>query len=396
MKRFLRVWLVFLAVSGAVAQENEGSVGHYKPLRLESADEIENQRVDGRDVMWGRGHVRFSQDTLTASGDQAAFFRDLQMAILVGHVVLDDRHRIIFSEKARYYARNKKAVCEGRALFIDRDLTLAADSLVYFLAVEQLVAVGRVVMFDSSEGLTLYGDEGFYDVRKKYARVTGHPRIVQYDSAVFKGENTARRSRGYETAAVMDSNGRPLTYDPEDQLTITGRMVEAYTDSHKVYVRDSVRFVRERLVTESGLADFHTKKEILRLDEKPLATYGSSVLIGEIMHVQFHKREIEKIWVNGNAVATSDADSAGQKTNRLRGKEISMFIHDRTLQRMEANGNAYNLYYLEGQEGVNEISGPRMILFFSEEGKLKRFRVEGGTEGTYYPERLSSRAGGHP
>lgn len=389
------VALGLIQVGAVQGQDTTTAQGEYRPLRLESADEIENQRIDGQDVMRGRGNVRFSQDTLTASGDQAAFFRDLQLAILVGRVVLNDRHRTIFSEKARYYARDKRAVCEGRVLFIDEDLTLAADSLVYYQSIEQLMAVGHVVVFDSSEAMTMHGDEGFYDVRRKYARVTGNPRIVQYDSTSYKGQNTARLSRGYETRRIRDSVGLPIRYSASDQLTIRGKMVESYTDSSQIYVRDSVMFTREKLETRSGLAVFHTKKELLRLEQNPTSNYDHSTMSGEKMFVQFRDKEIDSMWVQGNATATSPADTVSGRMNRLTGREITLFVEDRELTRMVAVGNAYNLYYLEGEEGVNEISGPRMILFFAEQGRLKNFRVEGGAEGTYYPQSMSTRVPVH-
>jgi lipopolysaccharide export system protein LptA len=372
------------------AQPTDSS-GHreaYRPLRLESADEIENQRIDGRDVMRAKGHVRFSQDTLTARGEQAAFFRDAQLAILVGNVILDDGHRTVFSQKARYYGREKKAVCEGDVIFVDRDVTLAADSLVYFQRIEQLMAQGRVVIFDSSEAITLYGNEGFYDVRRQYARVTGDPKVIQFDSTFFKGQNTARLSRGMQTKSERDSTGEPIRYDPNDQLIVKGRTIESLVDSHRVFVKEDVVFEREKLVSTGGWADFHTNKELLRLEQHPRASYEKSVLTGEVMFVQFQDKEISRLWVTGDALATSEADSLTGKNHRLKAKEITMFVSGRKVTHMEAVGNAYNLYFLENQEGVNEISGPKIILYFTEKGKLMSFRVEGGTEGTYYPDNL--------
>ena len=72
---------------------------------------------------------------------------------------------------------------------------------------------------------------------------------------------------------------------------------------------------------------------------------------------------------------------------------MTMYIDDNKVRMLEAKGNAYNLYYLENKEGANEISGPKINLYFNEEGKLARFKVEGGTEGTYFPEKFEEKAG---
>jgi lipopolysaccharide export system protein LptA len=373
--------------------ERRAKTEEYKPLKLDAADEIQNQRVEGKDVLRGTGHVRFSQDTITATCDQSAFFRDIQMAILIGHVVMNDRHRTIYCDKAKYFAKQKKAVCRDNVVFVDRATTLVSDSLVYFQNIEQLVAQGRVVIFDSTESATIYGQEAFYDVNRKYAAVKGHPFMIQFDSTHYKGENVARLSRGMESHARLDSLGKPMRYKADEQLSVRGLFVESFTDSHKVIIKDSVLFTREKLITTSSHAVYHTKKEVLEIEGSPVATYEKSQMVGDSMVVKFHEREIRSIDIKGNAVASSDADSSGNKTNRLRAKEIVMNIRDKKLNTMEARGNAYNLYFLENKEGVNEISGPGIILYFNDKGRLNNFKVLGGTEGTYYPEKFENQAG---
>jgi len=360
----------------------------YSPLRLESADELENQRVDGKDVMRATGKVKFSQDTLTATCDRAAFFKELQVAILFDHVVLNDRHRTIYSNRAKYFAKQKKAICEGNVLFLDSAMTLVADSLVYFQNLDQMLAEGSVVMYDSIESVALYGEKGFYDVKRKYATVKGHPYMIQFDSTKFKGQNIARLSRGLPSKPLLDSAGKPQRYEPDEQLTARGVFVESFIDSHRVMVHDSVEFMREKLITHAGLAAYQTQRETLRLTKTPVANYDRSDVIGDTMVVQFRKREIENIFIKGNAIATSVADSASKRKNRLTAKSITMNIQNKKLKTMNAEGNAYNLYYLENNDGANEISGPTIIMFFDKNSKLKNFRVQGGAEGTYYPEKL--------
>lgn len=365
----------------------------YNPLRLDAADEIENQRIDNKDILKAKGHVKFSQDTLTATCDQAAFFRDLQMAILIGDVALNDLHRTIFCEKARYYAKQRKSVCQGNVIFIDRSTTLVADSLIYFQDIGQLFAFGNVVVFDSLESVTIYGDESFYDVRREYANVKGHPYMIQYDSTKFKGQNTARLSRGLTSKPLLDTIGNPIRYRSEDQLSAKGLFVESFIEKNKVIIKDSVSFVREKLYTTSQKATFFTKKEILLLEDKPAATYENNLMTGDTMQVQFKNKVIHTIYVKGNGEASSEADSRGKKTHRLKAKEMTMSIEDNKLQTLEAQGNAYNIYYLENSGGVNEISGPKIILYFAQSGRLDRFKVVGGTEGTYFPEKYEDKVG---
>ncbi len=389
-------WIVLVCLFSVTgwAQQNADSLNRVllarqapSPLRLEHADELENQRLDNRDILRATGHVEFSQDTLQAWCKESAFFRDAQIAVMVGSVKLYDQHRTIFCEKARYYAKLKKAVCEGNVLFFDSSLTLVADSLVYYQNLEQMFAQGRVAAFDSVESIAMYGPEVFYDIRKKYVRSTGHPVLIQFDSTLLKGENAARKSRGWPTFPDIDSLGHRHLYDADDQVRMTALIMESFLDSNKVVGKDSVTFCREKLMTTSGLATFDTDDESLDLQQSPRAQYDVSEATGDEMIARFHKHEITSLTVRGQAEGYSTADSVKDKKHRLSARTIVMEIRNKELHLMKAEGNALSVYYLENDEGVNEMSGPVITMFFSDR-KLKRFRVEGGTEGTYYPEHL--------
>lgn len=388
----LIIEMVFVAASSFLMSQNADSLSRaraaresYRLLKLESADEVENMRIEGRDILKATGRVRFSQDTLSARCDQAAFYREKQIALMIGSVALHDGHRWIFAEKARYYAKQKKAVCEGNVLFVDGRMTLTADSLVYYQNIEQLFAQGSVVIYDSIEAAASYGSECFYDVKKKYFYAKGNPYLIQYDSTVYQGQNIARLKRGWSSPPWTDSLGNSLRYKPEEQIFIRGHFVESWIDSHRVFVRDSAVFIRDRLIARAGQAVYHTKEEILWMDSLPQAVYDRSNIQGLRMQVQFRQKEIEQILVTGDAAASAPADTLTGKRNRLNAKTITMNIRARKMQTLVAEGNAYNRYYLESGEGVNEITGPKMILFFDEKSRMKNFLVNGGTQGTYYP-----------
>ncbi len=387
-----RVLFVLIAAGPVFAQQHADSLNRARladktpaPLRLEHADELENQRVDNRDILRAIGHVEFSQDTLRAWCDESAFFRDAQIAVMIGRVKLYDLHRTIFCDKARYYAKQKKAVCEGNVLFIDSSLSLVADSLVYYQDLERMYAQGNVVAYDSVESVALYGREVFYDIRREYVLSKGHPHVIQFDSTHFKGENAARKSRGWATFPVADSTGRFRRHDADDQVSMTALTMESHLDSNQVVGNDSVVFTREKLTATAGHAVFDTDDERLTLRDFPRARYDVSEATGDTMVAQFLKREIASLSVRGHAEGYSVADSVQDKKHRLSARTIVMDIREKELHLMKADGNALSVYYLENDEGKNEMSGPTIVMFFND-GKLKRFRVEGGAEGTYYPE----------
>lgn len=60
------------------------------------------------------------------------------------------------------------------------------------------------------------------------------------------------------------------------------------------------------------------------------------------------------------------------------------------MDRIIVEYNATSLYYLYDKSkpnGVNSVSGDRVIMYFKD-GKIERIAVISGVEGNYYPEKL--------
>jgi hypothetical protein len=74
----------------------------------------------------------------------------------------------------------------------------------------------------------------------------------------------------------------------------------------------------------------------------------------------------------------------------MEGKTITLHVSDGLVERVDVEGTATATYHVRDQQkkrGLNVTSGDRLHVFF-ENRKISRIRVEGGTEGTYTPERL--------
>lgn len=394
----------------------------YKPLKLDRADLLENAKIQGQDVLKATGNVRFSQDTVVVHCDRAVYFKDKDVAIIRGHVRIRDGRRILVCKQATYYAKLKKAICRDDVVIFDTPTTLVADSVTYFQKTKIAHANSNVVVFDSLESATLYSDEVFYDYERQYSKATGRPYLIQNDTTIAPSVNVALLSRGL-VKLPTDSGG--ARHRPEDQIFIKGQIIESFIDSAKVYVRDSVQIVRNRSVITSKLAEYYTRSERLtatdsvkivrdaltvkadtviyriqdaelQLNGKPVGWFKDSKVSGNVMLVELDGNDVRTITVRGNAVSTTRVDTIANdpRLNRLKARELVMHVAENKLHQVDAAGNAYNVYYLENGDGVNEITGPFMTLYFTD-GKLKQFLVSGGSEGTYFPARLENRVKGN-
>ena len=383
------LWMI-LCVNCLPAQDQSGK---YKPLKLESADILSHKNVRGRSIMQAFGNVHFTQDTIAAFCDQASFLRDVQVAIMLGNVRFSDGHRTILCKKARYYAKLKKAVCEDQVIFRDGSTTIASDSLVYFQNTEEMTARGNVVAFDSVESVTTYSPFIYYRVQNKYLKSWDRPNLIQYDSTYYKGQNIALLSRNYPSEPITDSLGNKMKFLPSQQITVRANLAEAYLDSNKIILTDSIDFRQDQLVARAHAGYYLTSDELLFMTRSPRTEYAESSLEGDSIVVQFREFDVQTIEVHGSAVGSSVFDLTESKFNSLKAKFIKLIASEDHISQMIAIGNAHNIYFLENKEGANEMTGPTIKLFFNKDNTLRSFQVEGGTEGVYYPEKLRSKLG---
>jgi hypothetical protein len=109
--------------------------------------------------------------------------------------------------------------------------------------------------------------------------------------------------------------------------------------------------------------------------------------------MQTANSEITNIYLNNNAFITALADSNAEandsaRYNQIRGKNMTGFLTENALYRIDVNGNGQTIYYAKNKQqknfGVNRADCSDLVIYV-EENKVKKITLLNEPAGTLYP-----------
>lgn len=361
MKRW---WWILCLTAVATAQERT-------PLNLDHADWFTSSETNGVRRQELRGNVRMSKDTLTVDCQQALYFPDSGIVIFSINVCFRDPSRTLFADEVRYNEYTEEVNANSRVRVYQGDsMSVTCNRAQYFERLRQGHLYDDVRIREEKKRVLLTGKQGFIDHERRYGRVFGKPVMTERDSL-----------------------SKLLT-------EVHGDTVEYFGFEKRVRVLNNVRIDRDSLTATGLTLDYFTELRTAILTGAPEAVRAEDHVSGDTIRLFFEKDEkLSRVEVNGHAVATSPADSGfAEPKNRMDGQTMTLFVNDGTMESVLVEGTATATYFIRDKQkksGMNVTSGDRLRVLF-ENRKISRIRVEGGTEGTYTPERLLKQSTDQP
>lgn len=329
-------------------------------LDLIHADKNIGKKTGNEQLRILSGNVHFVQDTLNMFCDEAIFYETREKLEFKGNVVIDNRERKIRADKIVYYPNTKLAVCTGNVKITGEKDSLYSEYFTYNFESKDASGRDNLYIFDRENNVQIWGHRGVFDKNRNYSMVEQNARLMKIDTAA------------------------------SDTLIIKGRILEYFDveDNRRAVARDSVTILQGGLKAQCDSAVYFPDQEIGWLKIKPMAWYENNELSGIEMKVQFDSLKIRDIFVYGDGIAKSLADSVNGKYNELKGKSIEFQIENDKPKTIIARDNAISLYYLkekENDQGSNFATSDSIFIHFKN-GELDSINIIGGSEGIFYPE----------
>jgi lipopolysaccharide export system protein LptA len=362
MIRSLWLWLSVILAAAAVLAANPSPPASRSPIILEHANSLQVFEDQGQKRQELHGEVRITKDSLTVTCENAVYFPDSGLLIFSDNVVFQDPHRILMAERVTYHDFTEQVFAENRVRVYQHDTLSATSSTArYFDRLENGWLYNNVQLRYESKHILLTGDLGYAEHEREYGRVTGHPVMTERDSL----NRIVSRVRG--------------------------DTVEYFGKDKRVRVAGHVTVDRDSLLASGELLDYFISDHKAVLLGKPQADRGDDHVTGDTLTMFFSGDTLTSVKVDGNALVTSPADSGfTEPKNRMEGHHMTLSVDSGRVHDVLVEGNAIASYYPreKGEKrGLNVTSGDKLRVFF-ENGKIAHIRVEGGTQGTYTPERL--------
>jgi lipopolysaccharide assembly outer membrane protein LptD (OstA) len=355
---FALILLAFLCVSSVAAPKEK------TPIVLNRANSLVSSEENGKRKQELIGDVRITKDSLVVDCQHAEYYPDSGIVIFQKDVIFKTPHRILMADQVIYNENTEEVNASNNVRVYQGDtLSILARRADYFDRLKSGYLYDDVQMREDSRRITLTGRRGFGDNDRKWGWVTGNP-----------------------VATERDSTERIVS-------TVRGDTIEYYSDTRMMRVRGHVRVDRDSLVAIGATLDYLTQEHYALLLGAPEAVRGNDHVKGDTIRLYFEKQKqsLDSVYVIGHALVTSPADSGSpEPLNRMEGKRMTLFLQKGLISNVLVQGTATATYFVREKNekrGMNVTSGDRLRVFF-EDRKMSRIRVEGGTQGTYTPQRL--------
>jgi lipopolysaccharide export system protein LptA len=361
-KGLLVLWLLVAATALLVLAADPKPPAERSPIVLEHANSLQVVEDQGQRRQELRGAVRITKDSLVVTCEHAVYYPDSGLLIFSDNVIFQDPNRILMADKVTYNELTEEVFAENRVRVYQHDtLSATAHTARYFNRLEQGWFNDDVQMRYENRRILLTGDRGFGDQSLEYGRVIGRPVLTERDSLA----KILTRVRG-------------------DTIEYFGREKRARVSSH-------VKVERDSLTATGKLLDYFIADHRAVLLGSPEAIRGEDHVTGDTLTLVFSGDTLKQVEVGGGAVVTSPADSGfTEPKNRMEGKHMTLWIDSGLVKEVLVEGSAIARYHPREKtekRGLNITSGDRLRVFF-ENRRMARIRVEGGTQGTYTPQRL--------
>ncbi|MBM4166984.1 MAG: hypothetical protein FJ218_08740 [Ignavibacteria bacterium] len=317
------------------------------------------------------GNVCVKEDSLTFFGNRGTYSSEKKIAEGFNGVRLVEEQKQLTAERGTYFVNERKALFRFNVVVNDTDATLKANELTYYRNGKRVLASGSVVLSNKENSTLSFGELFEHYPEQQFSRMTGNPKIVDYDTA---------------TDGTIDT------------LIIRADTLETLHDSlEHLWAKRNVEVQQESVSAIAGYMEYVRARDSIILIGQPYIFYREHQVSGDTIELLLRKRHLECAIIKQHTLAVSQADLLHKnRFQQLNGEQMQLFFFEKKLHQIIVKRAATSLFFLFDEDslggkkkpnGANKSTGDEVRIFFENE-KMQRITVVGGVEGQYVPENL--------
>ncbi|NUQ80765.1 MAG: hypothetical protein HUU10_04055 [Bacteroidetes bacterium] len=384
--RFLVLSGILLLLSPVVTAQSGDLV------KLIYAEKFSGTVINGEAVRIFEGNVHVERDGVNLYCNRMTEFTSQNVVHAVGNVKIIDGNETLTSDFGKYYPETRFTEVTRNVRLVSGSNTLTSESGQFSFLTNKAKFWKNTRMVDST-GTIILADTLFYDRQTRQSRLVGGVSIESpADRTLILGSEADHDARTLQSAIT----GRPLFIQwPEDAtgdtLFISGtRLFADRRDSvNQFKAMGKARFLQGNLAADSDTMLIYRSTGLIDLRRNPQVWFENNQVTADTIHILTNGNELREMRCFGTGFSASVYDSVNGKFNQMKGQSLIYRFMERKIWQIEVNGTAESIYHLDDQgqpSGANEISGDRLLIFFSA-GEVDRIRVTGGVEGKLLPEK---------
>jgi len=379
------------------------------------------------------GNVKIYQDTLSLFTNKAVYFGNERRAICEGGVTLKDPNATLRANGGYYLFNESKAVFSGDVIIINPEYRITSNNLTYLRNTEDSFAKGNVIVTTDSAIIKAEN----IDFYKRQGKTFAFENVsIESDSTIITSDTLTNYSHEEKSIA----SGNVKINDLNNNTTVYGNYLENYEDTNYSFIEgnakliqiekendtlflysnkmetfrnkpehyiatDSVEVIRGEFLSKCGLAVYSTSlnevDESINLSIEPIVWQENLQLTGDSIYAELYDREIRTIYVKKLSTLSDSKNSFlvihneevyfNDRYDQITGTDITIYFENENIKKVDVSLNSKSIYFLyedKKTNGLNIAEGENMFIYFDDEQKASKIRIDEEPEGQYVPENM--------
>ena len=321
-----------------------------------------------------RKNVRMHNRTVRLTTDSLNYDRGANVGYYFTGGKLTDATNTLTSKFGYYYPGLERALFRGKVRLTNPNFVMDADTLKYFTETDLAQILGPTTVLYEKE-TTIYSEKGWYDTKTEQSELLLNSLITHQDGKTLKGDTIFYdKKKGIgrahhhveldDTVKKVSLRGHYLYYKEEGDVALakdSALMIDHSTtdtlylnaDTLFSYAVDSVdkvveafynvRVFRKDVQAVCDSARYETRDSVLHLMKMPILWSDNQQITGDTIRIFSVNGAVERLQVINSAFVCQQEDSI--RFNQLSGKEVTAYIADGELYRVDVRGNAQSLFF---------------------------------------------------
>lgn len=168
--------------------------------------------------------------------------------------------------------------------------------------------------------------------------------------------------------------------------TLTADSIKSPKDARLVLAYNKVRFFRENMQGKCDSLVYWSKDSTIQLYTEPVIWSGKNQITANYIEIINRSKDPDEIRMKEDAFIIAMEDDS-LRFNQIKGKNMTGFVRENKLYKIDVNGNGQSNYYARDKNGIiglNKAESSNITIYMNE-GKVKKIAFIKSPEGELKP-----------
>ncbi len=359
-----------------------------------------------------RDNVYYKDDKISFTTEKFDYNTTTEVGFYFDGGIIEDSLNTLVSDKG-YVFGNNDILVKDSVIITTPDYLVHSDSIKYNSDKQIVYIITPTTLY--SDSTILYANGGYYNTQTSYAFLTkqshleqasysiigdtiaynentligeGYGHVIMNDTSqmmMLKGNYVFHN--GIEDYSLMSDSAQMLYYGGFDTLYAHADTFTYYKDTAENSLISGHRNVRFFRLDVQGKCDsmvYSMNDSVITLYYEPMMWAIFNQMSGEIIKIHMQNNRISHMDMLDDAFLVAREDSI--RFNQVSGRNITGYIKNNDLHKIDVDGAAQSIYYSrEGESlmGFNQ-SESKYLTIYMKDGQVNKLSMKPASTGTFH------------